>query len=92
MIRTIQDILSSYKNEILDDIHQGNSFLKYFMVCVENDIRERDAEEFGKGLDSKIDLEMYYRKFGEKRKFKRYYHRCSDEGARLLFIRHTIIH
>ena len=61
------------------------------MVCVENDIRERDAEEFGKGIDSKIELDMYYRKFGGKRKFKRYYHRRSDEGARLLFIRNTFI-
>ena len=33
-------------------MHKGNGPLKSFMACVEDDIREREAEEFGKGLDN----------------------------------------
>ena len=58
--RTIDDIfhsLSLDKGEILDDMHEGNSPLKSFMACAEDDIREREAEEFGKGLDSETCIE-----------------------------------
>ena len=58
--RTIDDIfhsLSLDKGEILDDMHEGNSSLKSFMACIEDDLREREAEEFRKGLDSKVKLE-----------------------------------
>ena len=51
---TIDDIfhsLSLDKGEIVDDTHEGNSFLTSFMACVEDDLREREAEEIGKGLD-----------------------------------------
>ena len=51
--RTIADIfhsLSLDKGEILDDMHEGNSSLKSFMACVEDDLREKEAEELGKGL------------------------------------------
>ena len=65
-------------------MHEGNSSLKSFMVCIEDDLREREAEEFGKGLDSKVKLDLY-RRFGGKREFKKYMHSCSDKGARLLF-------
>ena len=41
-------------------MHEGNSSLKLFMACTEDDLREREAEEFRKELDSK-DL---YRRFG----------------------------
>ena len=54
--RTIDDIFHSSsldEGEILDDMHEGNSSLKSFMACVE-DVREREAEEFGKGLDNKV--------------------------------------
>ena len=47
--RTIDDIyhsLSLDKGEILDDMNEGNSSLKSFMACVEDDIREREAEEY----------------------------------------------
>ena len=30
-----------------------------FMASVENDVRERVAEEFGKRLDSKVNLDMF---------------------------------
>ena len=30
------------------------SSLKYFMACVEDDLRERESEEFRKGHDSKV--------------------------------------
>ena len=53
---TIDDIfhsLSLDKGEILDDMHEGNSSLKSFTACIEDDLREREAEEFRKGLDSK---------------------------------------
>ena len=43
------------------------------MACIEDNLREREAEEFGKGLDGKVKLDLY-RRFGR-----------SDEGARLLF-------
>ena len=33
--------------------------IKSFTVCVEEDIRERETEEFGKGRDSKVKLGMY---------------------------------
>ena len=69
--RTIDDIfhsLSLDKGEILDDMHQGNCSLKSFMACVEDDLRERETEEFGIGLDSKVKLDLY-RRFGGKRKF-----------------------
>ena len=58
-------------------MHEGNTSLNFFMACVEDDIREREAEEFRKGLD-KLDL---YRRFGGKREFKKYLHGRSDEGA-----------
>ena len=87
--RTIDDIfhsLSLDKGEILhvDDMHEGNSSLKSFMACIEDDLREREAEEFRKGLDSKVKLDLY-RRFGGKREFKKYLRGRSDEGARLLF-------
>ena len=85
--RTIDDIfhsLSLDKGEILDDMHEGNSSLKSFTACLEDDLREREAEEFRKGLDSKVKLDLY-RRFGGKREFKKYLHGRSDEGARLLF-------
>ena len=53
--RTIDDnfhSLSFDKGEILDDMHEGNSSLKFFMACIEDNLREREAEKFGKGLDS----------------------------------------
>ena len=68
------------KGEILDDMHEGKSF----MACVEDDLREREAEKFEKGLDSKVKLDLY-RRFGGKREFKKYLHSHSDERARLLF-------
>ena len=58
-------------------MHEGNSSSKSFMACVEDDIREREAEEFGKGLDSKLKLDLYKR-FGGKRDFKKYLLGCSD--------------
>ena len=85
--RTIDDIfhsLSLDKGELLDDMHEGNSSLKSFMACIEDDLREREAEEFRKGLDSKVKLDLY-RRFGGKREFKKYLRGRSDEGARLLF-------
>ena len=54
--RIVDDIfhsLSSGKGEILDDMREGNSS---FMACVEDDIREREADEFEKGLHSKVKL------------------------------------
>ena len=41
-------------------MHEENSSLKFFMACIVDNLREREAKEFGKGLDSK-DL---YRRFG----------------------------
>ena len=70
--------MSLDKGEILDDMHEGNSPLKSFMACVEDNIREKEAVELGNGLD-------LYRRFVGKREFKRYLHGRSDEGARLLF-------
>ena len=58
------------------DTHEGNSSLKN--LYVEDDIR------FGKGLDSKVKLDLY-RRLGGKRDFKKYLHGRSGEGARLLF-------
>ena len=51
------------------------------MACVEDDIREREAEEFGKGLDSKVKLDLC-RRFVGKSEFKKYLHGRSDEEAR----------
>ena len=48
------------------------------MACIEDDLREREAEEFRKGLDSKVKLDLY-RRFGGKREFKKYLHARSDE-------------
>ena len=62
-------------------MHEGNSSSKSFMACIEDDLREREAEE---GLDSKVKLDLY-RRLGGKREFKKYLHGRSDEGARLLF-------
>ena len=67
------------KGEILDD-----SSLKSLMACIEDDLREREAEEFRKGLDSKVKLDLY-RRFGGKREFEKFLPGRSDEGARLLF-------
>ena len=58
--------MSLDKGEILDDMHEGNSSLKSFMACIEDDLREREAEEFRKGLDSKVKLDLY-RRFGNLR-------------------------
>ena len=49
--------MSLDKGEILDDMHEGNSSLKSFMACIEDDLREREAEEFRKGLESKTCIE-----------------------------------
>ena len=65
-------------------MHEGNSSLKSLTACIEDDLREREAEEFRTGLDSKVKLDLY-RRFGGKREFKKYLHGRSDEGARLLF-------
>ena len=46
--------LSLDKGEILDDMHEGNSSLKSFMACIEDNLRERETDEFGKGLHSKV--------------------------------------
>ena len=35
------------------------------MACIEDDLREREAEEFGKGLHSKVKLDLYRRFGGE---------------------------
>ena len=51
------------------------------MACIEDDLREREAEEFRKGL-VKLDL---YRRFGGKMEFKKNLYGRSDDGARLLF-------
>ena len=50
------------------------------MARVEDAIREREAKEFGKELDSKVKLEVL---LGEGHLTS--VHGCSDEGARLLF-------
>ena len=65
--------MSLDKGEILDGFYEGNSSLKSFMVCIEDSLREREAEEFGKGLDSKVKLDLY-RSFGGKKEFKKYLH------------------
>ena len=46
------------------------------MACIDDDLREREAEEFRKG---KVKLDLY-RRFGGKREFKKYLHGRSDEG------------
>ena len=33
---------------------------KYFMACVEDNLREREAEEFGKGLDSRLVQKVWW--------------------------------
>ena len=38
-------------------MHEGNSSLKSFMAYIEDDLREREAEGFGKGLDTMVKLE-----------------------------------
>ena len=63
--------------------------LKSLTACIEDDLREREAEEFRKGLDSKVKLDLY-RRFRGKREFKKYLHGRSDEGARLLFKEHMV--
>ena len=40
-----------------------------FMACVEDDLREREAEEYEKGLDGKVKLDLC-RRFGGKREFR----------------------
>ena len=40
-------------------MHEGNSSLKSFMACIEDDLKEREAKEFGKGLNSKVKLEGF---------------------------------
>ena len=47
IIDNIFHSLSLDKGEIL---YEGSSSLKSFMACVEDDLREREAGEFGKGL------------------------------------------
>ena len=51
--RTIDDIfhsLSLDKGEILDDMHEGNSSLKSFMACIEDDLREGKLRSLEKDL------------------------------------------
>ena len=50
--------LSLDKGEILDDMHERSSYLKSFMACVVDDIREKEAEEFGNGLNSKGEITL----------------------------------
>ena len=60
-------------------MHEGDSSLKSFNGLYRG-LREREAEEFGKGLDSKLKLDMC-RRFGGKREFKKYLYGRSNEGA-----------
>ena len=55
--------------------------IKSFSELLGFSIREREAKEFGKGLNSKVKLDVY-RRFSGKREFKKYLHGHSDEGAR----------
>ena len=66
-------------------MHEGNSSL---MAYVEDDLREREAKEFGKGLDSKVKLEG----LGGKWEFKKYLYGRSDEGARHFFRFTSVTH
>ena len=59
VMNNIFHFLSLDKGGVVEDMHEGNSSLKSFMACVENDVREREADEFGKGLDSKVKLDLY---------------------------------
>ena len=34
--------------------------LKSFMACIEDDLREREAKDFGKGLDTKVKLDLLW--------------------------------
>ena len=45
-------------------MHEGNSSLKSFTACIEDDHREREAKEFRKGLDSKVKLDLYRKVWG----------------------------
>ena len=42
--RTIDDIFHSLSLDNDDDMHEGNSSLKSFTACIEDDLREREAE------------------------------------------------
>ena len=53
----LDDPLSLDKGEALEDTQKGNSSLEPFMACVEDASREREYEEFRRGLDSKVKLE-----------------------------------
>ena len=85
--KVVEDIFTSLdinKCEWLEDIRKEESSVASFMACVEESIKERDNEEFEKGLASKIKLAMY-KMFGKNIEYKDYLHGVSDAGTRLLF-------
>ena len=59
--KVVEDLFTSLdinKCEWSEDIKKEEGSLASFMACVEESIKERDNKEFGKGLDSKVKLEM----------------------------------
>ena len=85
--RMVDDLFKSLdidKGELLEDIkHEGSSSIS-FMACVEECISERESRKFEKGLNTKVNLDIYKR-FGKCVEFKKYLHGICDAGSRLLF-------
>ena len=68
----VGDILTSLcinKCGWFEDIKKEEGSLASFMACVEESIKERDNEEFEKGLDIKVNLAMY-KTFGKNIEYK----------------------
>ena len=64
--------------KLIDVVH--SLFLSNVNECVSS----RESNEYVKGLNSKVKLELY-KTFGKKVEFKRYLHGICDAGTRLLF-------
>ena len=53
------------------------------MACVEECISERESRRFEKGLNTRVNLDIY-KLFGKSVEFKKYLHGVCDAGSRLL--------
>ena len=86
--RMVDDLFKSLdidKGEWLEDIDCGDSSSASFLTCVEECISERESRKFEEGLNTKVKLDILYKRFGKSVEFKKYLHGVCDAGSRLLF-------
>ena len=86
MVDDLFKCLDIDKSEWLEGIKHGDSSSASFMAClaIEECISERESRIFEKGLNTKVELDMY-KHFCKSVEFKIYLYGICDAGSTLLF-------